>query len=303
MVNISVIIPLYNKEGYIERTLLSVLNQTYDDYEIVIVDDGSTDGSVEIVEKFLDSKKIRLIKKENGGPSSARNCGVKEARGQWIVFLDADDLLLPYSLHQFSKLIQEAAPVKYIICNYYLKSGDNLYPFSKSRRHGRIRRKFFLEAARDLTERPGSAILKRELLLNHPFDESLRRYEDAECQYNLMRENDIYVSPIPVMITDRDASCAAAARKEIKEDFIGHLDFAGKSFWEQMSLYVLALSSQVSYPEVKELYSKELKRLDFRVAFYYVRIWSKMTNVIRNYLYKDKVESYNSLLNKTEYDN
>lgn len=303
MVNISVVIPLYNKKDYIERTLLSVLNQTYDDYEIVIVDDGSTDGSVEIVHKFLGSKKIRLIKKENGGPSSARNCGVKEAKGQWIVFLDADDLLLPYSLQCFSDLIKEAAPVKYIICNYYQKSGDNLYPFSKSRRRGRIRSKFFLEAARDLTERPGSAILKKELLLNHPFKETLRRYEDAECQYNIMRENAVYVSPIPVMITDRDASCAAAARKDIGEDFIGHLDFAGKPFWEQMSLYVLALSSLMSYPEVEKLYSKELKRLDFRVAFYYVRIWSKITNVIRNYLYRDKVESYNSLLNKTEYDN
>lgn len=87
---ISVVIPLYNKEASIAQSLKSVLSQEYDDFEVVIVDDGSTDGSVDVVEAMNDPR-IRLIKQENGGPSKARNTGVKNAKGEWILFLDADD--------------------------------------------------------------------------------------------------------------------------------------------------------------------------------------------------------------------
>ena len=97
---ISVIIPLYNKESSIAQTLQSVFSQEYSDFEIVVVDDGSTDNSVEIVEAICDSR-IRLIKQENGGPSKARNTGVKYAKGDWVVMLDADDELLPNALNTF----------------------------------------------------------------------------------------------------------------------------------------------------------------------------------------------------------
>lgn len=89
---ISVVIPLYNKEPIIKKTLNSVLSQDYSDFEVVVVDDGSTDNSVAIVESIAGPR-IRLIKQENGGPSKARNTGVKNAKGDWIVFLDADDEL------------------------------------------------------------------------------------------------------------------------------------------------------------------------------------------------------------------
>ena len=303
MPKISVVIPLYNKETYISNTLRSVMNQTYDDYEIVIVDDGSTDNSVEVIKNSFSSDKIRIIKKENGGPSSARNRGVQEAHGEWIVFLDADDMLLPYALRCFSDMIEDekCKGVKYFICNYYEKNGSDLKLFSNSRRKGIVRNKFFLEAARDLTERAGSAIINRNLLLAHPFDEKLWRYEDAECQYNLMRDNDIYVSPTPVMITDRDASRAAKARKNVSEDFIGNLEFEGKGYWEQMCLYVLALSGQRAYPEIKKTYCRQFRRKDLRVGFYLMRIWSIATNMIRNILYKHEVVSYEEILNATSY--
>ena len=87
---ISVVIPLYNKEKQIKRTIQSVLTQTFQDFEIVIVNDGSTDNSTIEVEKIKDSR-IRLIHQENAGVSAARNKGIEEAKYELIALLDADD--------------------------------------------------------------------------------------------------------------------------------------------------------------------------------------------------------------------
>lgn len=87
---ISVVIPLYNKEKQIAKTLQTVLNQSYQDFEIVIVNDGSTDNSVAEVAKFTDPR-IRLINQHNAGVSAARNRGIEEAKGEFIALLDADD--------------------------------------------------------------------------------------------------------------------------------------------------------------------------------------------------------------------
>lgn len=93
---ISVVIPLYNKEKSITTTLESVLAQSYTDYEIIVVDDGSTDNSLNVVRSFVHSfthsSVIKIVHKENGGVCSARNRGIQEAKGDFIAFLDADDV-------------------------------------------------------------------------------------------------------------------------------------------------------------------------------------------------------------------
>src|SRR5690606_38944730 len=96
---ISVVIPLYNKEVYIKQTIENVLKQSYQEFEILVVDDGSKDNGPAIVKSFTDSR-IKLIQKINGGVSSARNVGIQNAKYEYIAFLDADDIWLPNHLEE-----------------------------------------------------------------------------------------------------------------------------------------------------------------------------------------------------------
>ena len=118
---ITVIIPLYNKEASIATALRGVLAQTYQDFEVVVVDDGSTDGGAAVVEQF-DDPRIRLILQANGGVSAARNRGIAEARGEHIAFLDADDEWMPQFLEEIAALIAAYPECKARATNYIFNS-------------------------------------------------------------------------------------------------------------------------------------------------------------------------------------
>ncbi|MGB3902114.1 MAG: glycosyltransferase family A protein, partial [Bacteroidales bacterium] len=104
---VSIIIPVYNGEKYISDTIQSVIDQTYKNWELIIVDDGSTDNTAEIVKQFNDSR-ISYIKKNNTGVSDTRNVGAMISKGEILCFLDADDIWLPENLEKkVEKLITE----------------------------------------------------------------------------------------------------------------------------------------------------------------------------------------------------
>ena len=125
----SVIIPLYNKAPYIRKALESVFAQTYTDFELIIVDDGSTDNSASIAEEFIRTSRLspfafRLIKQSNAGVSAARNTGVAASSGENIAFLDADDWWEPTYLERMAKLIEDYPEAGLYGMNYiYYKPG------------------------------------------------------------------------------------------------------------------------------------------------------------------------------------
>ena len=95
MLMISVIVPVYNTEQYLPRCIESILSQSFTDFELLLIDDGSTDGSGKICDAYAEKdNRIRVFHKENGGVSSARNMGLDEAKGEWVYFVDSDDELL-----------------------------------------------------------------------------------------------------------------------------------------------------------------------------------------------------------------
>jgi len=101
----SAVIPTFNRSHLLQATLESVFAQTFTDYEIIVVDDGSTDDTQEMVKSY--GKRVQFFCQENAGPGAARNLGVSHARGEYVAFLDSDDLWFPWTLAVFAELIDE----------------------------------------------------------------------------------------------------------------------------------------------------------------------------------------------------
>lgn len=105
-VDISIIVPVYNVKLYLERCMKSLINQTYNNYEIILVDDGSSDGSGELCDGYTNYSKVKVIHQPNKGLSGARNTGIKNALGEYIMFVDSDDYIDVKSCEQFMNILK-----------------------------------------------------------------------------------------------------------------------------------------------------------------------------------------------------
>ena len=111
----SIIIPVYNVSNYIEVTVGSILSQTYSNFELLLIDDGSIDGSSELLDKMeQNDKRIRVFHQPNSGVSAARNLGLENAVGEWIVFVDGDDAISNDTLYVLSRCIKRHPSVDLI---------------------------------------------------------------------------------------------------------------------------------------------------------------------------------------------
>lgn len=124
-VAISVIVPVFNSEEYLNSAIDSILKQSFSNFELVLVNDGSVDGSRKICESFTDQdKRVKLVNKNNGGVSSARNAGLKNSKGNYIFFVDADDILLPDALENlYFKAIYSNADIT--VADYAIQDVKN----------------------------------------------------------------------------------------------------------------------------------------------------------------------------------
>lgn len=185
-VQISVIIPTYNRAKLLPQAIESVLNQTFQDFELIIVDDGSTDNTEEIVKNFQEKdKRIKYLKhQKNKGPSATRNTGIKNSQGKYIAFLDADDIWLPQKIEIQLNKIKETN-VNVIFSNWYIwnpKNNTKIKAFDSNPIDAK--QKNLISSLVKKNFGNSSAILaNNSLFKKNLFDENLRYSEDYDLWF------------------------------------------------------------------------------------------------------------------------
>lgn len=197
---ISIVIPLYNKEHAVKETLKSVNLQTFTDYEVLIINDGSTDGSLNVISDFICSiesteerKKWRIINKDNGGVCSARNVGIKESQGEYIALLDGDDLWDRNYLQEQMRMVKDFPECGIWSINYAeTRNGSIGYkvPTGLPDEFRGIVKDYFEMSGRVSDLCCSSSVLIRKEVFDRTgyFDERLRYAEDDDMWWRIIAE-------------------------------------------------------------------------------------------------------------------
>lgn len=174
---LSIVIPLFNKEKQIKRTIESVLNQNYKDFEIIVVNDGSTDNSLSIVESINDDR-IRIVSQSNAGVSAARNRGLKEALGEYVFLLDADDCLLSRAFD----LITTCEPADIVIGSFnQVNIEGTVMRKAYNKITGQVQNPYKEYCKKNIFIRIGNIFIKKSFLEQKGFLRTdLTLYEDEE---------------------------------------------------------------------------------------------------------------------------
>src|SRR5690606_31375878 len=186
----SVVIPLYNKEQSIKSTIQSVLNQFYSEFEILVVNDGSTDGSIAKVNELNDAR-IRVINQPNSGVSNARNTGIIEAKNEWIAFLDGDDLWTNNHLDTIYSMMQKYPSERVYASSFKYSDGRKIYQNLRSE-DVFIVSNYFAEATKERLMWTSVVVVHRECFKEAGFfDSRISRGEDLDMWFRLMKHNNL----------------------------------------------------------------------------------------------------------------
>lgn len=206
----SVIIPLYNKEREIEATIRSVLAQTHQPKEIVIVNDGSTDNSAEVV-RNINSPLIRLIDQPNAGVCAARNRAMEEATGSHMAFIDADDQWKEGFLEEISALIDEFPECGLYCTSFMVVSDEGLHRAKCPEMRGVVEN-FFRESVNNYIAIPSASVVPRVVIDDvGGFPEGMKLGEDLYLWIKIARKYSVCFSPKPLMLYMKEASNRSAA--------------------------------------------------------------------------------------------
>ncbi|KFN87466.1 hypothetical protein H702_07470 [Streptococcus equinus JB1] len=196
---LSVIVPVYNVEKYLKRCLESILVQSWNDYEIILVDDGSTDSSAQICDLYAEKyEMIRVIHKDNKGLSDTRNRGIEEASGEYVYFPDSDDWLEPNTFSELSDVIEE---LTYDIISFnreFVTSEEDKLISAKSRIQKLSGKQALLEMLKqsDVTGFANDKIYRKKLFLDNDIEFPVGKYyEDLGTNYKLfLKATKVYVT-------------------------------------------------------------------------------------------------------------
>ncbi len=180
-VTFSIIMPVYDHADYLAEAVRSVMDQTRKDWELIIVDDGSTDGSGELADRLAaDDGRIIVIHQKNAGPAAARNTALAKARGRWLAYIDSDDVYMPDALQKFADYISERHEAKFVY-GYRYRIGDGANENEKEGGEYQDRTTGTVELFGRMYLSHLCVCYRRELIDQAgPYDASLRSCEDYE---------------------------------------------------------------------------------------------------------------------------
>lgn len=223
--SISVIIPMYNSQDTIERAIMSIYNQTASSFicEIIVVNDGSTDSSLEVLEKIKTKNNIaiKIINKENGGVSTARNAGMKEANGNWIALLDSDDMWFNNKIEEQLQILDKNKEIDFLSCNMddkpvriLNKEINTLYKVSVQ------------DLCLKMLSQPSTVIFKRKIFREiGGFDEKQRYAEDGNYFLHICNKYNYYHYPLQVINYGygKEGFGVSGLSKNLKEMYKGNV--------------------------------------------------------------------------------
>jgi len=238
---VSVIIPTYNRGEVLDRTIKSVLTQTYKNYELIVVDDGSTDSTSRILSKF--GNKIRYFSKLHGGVSSSRNLGLEKSESDWVAFLDSDDYWLPEKLERQIQYVQEHPNILIVQTDEkWIRNGVSVNPMKKHQKHSG----WIFPQCLPLCIVSPSAVMIHQRIFNDAgvFDENLPVCEDYDLWLRIAYKYQIALIPEKLVVKTG-----------------GHSDQLSRQYWGMDRYRIIALEKilieEISL-EQKELVLKEI---------------------------------------------
>ena len=245
---ISIIVPIYNVEKYLTKCIDSLISQTYQDVEIILVDDGSHDESARICDEYANKDlRIKVIHKQNGGVSSARNAGLAIAKGEYIGFVDPDDWVSLTMYEDMLTVIKDNSEVDLVICGYdYVKEDGNTDRFYRTREDELLLQKEMMSRMSDLppTVRHGvvNKLFRKNVIGAMQFDESLHSSEDVlfVTQYVEKINSAVFVHKPLYMNLIRDGSATRGGLSAEK---------LAKSFAVHENMYISTVSK---YPDLRD---------------------------------------------------
>ena len=275
---ISIIIPCYNDAGFIEQAVMSAINQTHDNKEIIVVDDGSDEKTKEVL-KSIEPKLDRLIVQDNQGQSSARNNGIKAARGEFIIVLDSDDYFESTFTEQALKIISKKNEVKIVTCwgRRITENGDLIGIFKPI---GGTITNFICENSAI----GNSMFRKSDWEKVGGYDESMKQgFEDWEFYIRLLSDGgNVFVIP-EVLFNYRSRKNSTTARaNKIKYDLLRYIYFKHQDLYKSnLEQFVCHLLSQIEREEKEKL--KNLRRIEYKIGFELLRPfrWIRKLSIIK----------------------
>ncbi len=291
----SVIIPLYNKEDCINETLNSALGQSFEDFEIIVVDDGSSDRSVDMVREFNDPR-IKIFSKNNGGVSDARNYGILKAKYDYIAFLDADDFWEVNFLKYMKDLILKFPDGGMYNCSYRIKTKDKIHIDQPNLKEGVVE-DYFKEANKYSISWTSATVLNKKVFgVVGYFPVGMIGGEDAYMWTKVAIHFPVVFTPKLLAVYNKSDVFSRAGKRdtctESWSDLLSNEDMCRNSF-----IASKAISKGIRYAwggylkESREI-EKNFKHLkeDDKIDFKWIKLvlLNRMPHVFRSLLFRYK---------------